>query len=66
MGMRSKREVRAEKDAGRVVVGGERGRKPLGMETVKGGRVARSLSEEGMVERTGNVGGVARDPMMSS
>lgn len=61
--MRVSRDERAEKDGGSDVGGRESGRKPLGMETVKGGRVARSLSSVGMVTRRGKVGGAAREPI---
>lgn len=52
-----------EKDGGSSVGGGDRGRKPLGRETVKGGSFASSLSSVGMVARTGKVAGAAREPM---
>lgn len=52
-----------EKDGGSVVGGGDKGRKPLGMETVKGASFAKSLSLVGMVVRRGKVGGAAREPI---
>ena len=64
MGMRARREERAEKDGGSFVGGGDNGRKPLVRETVKGASFAKSLSSVGMSVRTGKVGGAAREPML--
>lgn len=63
MGIRSKREKRAANGAGRAVGGGERGRKPLGRETVKEGREESSAEEVGMVVRMGKVGVGAVEPI---
>ena len=52
-----------EKDGGSVVGGADKGRKPLGMETVKGASFAKSLSLVGMVVRRGKVEGAAREPI---
>lgn len=62
--MRSRREERAEKDGGRVSGGGDKGRKPLDRETVKGAILASSLSSVGMLVRRGKVGGTAREPIL--
>ena len=43
--------------------GGYSGRKPLGMETVKGACLVKSLSSVGMVVSRGKVGGAAREPI---
>ena len=43
--------------------GGDNGRKPLGMETVKGASLAKSLSSVGMAVSRGKVGGAAREPI---
>jgi hypothetical protein len=64
MGIRSRREVRAEKDEGSMVGGGESGRKPFSVETVKGARAASSSSFLGTVVRMGKVCGVSREPIM--
>ena len=64
MGIRERREERGEKEGGSVVVGRDRGRKPLGRETVKGDSFANSLSEVGTVARIGKVGGAAWEPIV--
>ena len=61
--MRVRRDERAEKDGGSSVGGRDSGRKPLGMETVKGASFARSLSSVGMLTRSGKVGAAAREPI---
>ena len=55
MGMRARREESVEKDGGSFVGGGDKGRKPLVRETVKGARLANSLSSVGMFARRGKV-----------
>ena len=65
MGIRERREERGEKDGGSSVGGRDNGRKPLGMETVKGDSFANSLSSVGTVARIGKVGGAAREPILS-
>lgn len=52
-----------EKEGGSFVGGGDSGRKPLGMETVKGAWLAKSLSLVGMVVSRGKAGGAAREPI---
>ncbi len=66
MGMRARKEERAEKDGGSSVGGKDNGRKPLGSETVNGASLANSLSSVGMVVRRGNVGGAAREPIVNA
>ena len=65
MGMRVRREERAEKDSGSFVGGRDNGRKPLARETVKGGRFAKSLSSVGMLVRRG-IGDTAREPIWNA
>lgn len=52
-----------EKDGGSIVGGGDSGRKPLGVETVKGASFAKSLSSVGMLVSRGKVGGAAKEPI---
>lgn len=55
--------MRRSNAAGSAVGGGDRGRKPLGRETVKGERADSSLGLVGMVVRTGKVGGGVIGPI---
>ena len=64
MGIRERREERGEKDGGSFVGGRDKGRKPLGRETVKGDSFASSLSSVGTVARIEKVGGAAWEPML--
>lgn len=54
--MRVRRDVRAAKEVGRCVGGGDRGRKPFCKETVKGEMAESSFESEGMMSRRGKVG----------
>ena len=64
MDMRERRDERGEKDGGSFVGGRDKGRKPLGRETVKGDSFANSLSSVGTVARIEKVGGAAWEPMV--
>ena len=63
MGMRTRREVRESKEAGNLLGGGERGRKPLEIETVKGGSLD-SSSPLGMDSKTGKAAGGMEGPIV--
>ena len=65
MGIRVRRDEKAEKEEGSSVGGRDNGRKPFGRETVKGASFAKSSSSVGMVARRGKVGGAAREPIIT-
>ena len=66
MGIRSRSDVRVVKESGSSVGGGVSGRNPLGIDTVNGGRAARSFSDVGMVVRSGKVDAGADESILVS